>query len=79
MDTAGGMFIYDRDWNLVKAQLDLLKRYGVKNIYLHLGVNQPYVWKNYSDDDYRFFQKTIDYLDDNGFTYGIEFQALEAK
>ncbi len=76
---AGGMFIYDRDWNLVKAQLDLLKRYGVTNIYLHLGVNQPYVWKDYSDDDYRFFQKTIDYLDDNGFTYGIEFQALEAK
>jgi len=76
---AGGMFIYDRDWNLVKAQLDLLKRYGVKNIYLHLGVNQPYVWKDYSDDDYRFFQQTIDYLDANGFTYGIEFQALEAK
>lgn len=76
---AGGMFIYDRDWNLVKAQLDLLKRYGVRNIYLHLGVNQPYPWKNYSDDDYRFFQRTIDYLDDNGFTYGIEFQALEAK
>lgn len=76
---AGGMFIYDRDWNLVKAQLDLLKKYGVKNIYLHLGVNQPYVWKDYSDDDYRFFQQTIDYLDDNGFTYGIEFQALEAK
>jgi hypothetical protein len=76
---AGGMFIYDRDWNLVKAQIDLLKRYGVKNIYLHLGVNQPYVWKGYSDDDYRFFQQTIDYLDANGFTYGIEFQALEAK
>ena len=76
---AGGMFIYDRDWNLVKAQLDLLKKYGVKNIYLHLGVNQPYVWKDYSDDDYRFFQQTIDYLDENGFTYGIEFQALEAK
>ena len=76
---AGGMFIYDRDWNLVKAQLDLLKKYGIKNIYLHLGVNQPYVWKDYSDDDYRFFQQTIDYLDDNGFTYGIEFQALEAK
>lgn len=76
---AGGMFIYDRDWNLVKAQLDLLKRYGVRNIYLHLGVNQPYPWKDYSDEDYRFFQSTIDYLDDNGFTYGIEFQALEAK
>lgn len=76
---AGGMFIYDRDWNLVKAQLDLLRRYGVKNIYLHLGVNQPYVWKDYSDDDYRFFQQTIDYLDDNGFTYGIEFQAFEAN
>lgn len=76
---AGGMFIYDRDWNLVKAQLDLLKRYGVMNIYLHLGVNQPYVWKTYSDDDYAFFQQTIDYLDENGFTYGIEFQALEAK
>lgn len=76
---AGGMFIYDRDWNLVKAQLDILKKYGVKNIYLHLGVNQPYVWKDYSDDDYAYFQKTIDYLDDNGFTYGIEFQALEAK
>lgn len=76
---AGGMFIYDRDWNLVKAQLDLLKSYGVMNIYLHLGVNQPYVWKEYSDDDYRFFQQTVDYLDDNGFTYGIEFQALEAK
>lgn len=76
---AGGMFIYDRDWNLVKAQIDLLKKYGVKNIYLHLGVNQPYVWKDYSDDDYAYFQKTIDYLDENGFTYGIEFQALEAK
>lgn len=76
---AGGMFIYDRDWNLVKAQLDLLKHYGVRDIYLHLGVNQPYLWKDYSDDDYAFFQKTIDYLDDNGFTYGIEFQALEAK
>jgi len=76
---AGGMFIYDRDWNLVKAQIDQLKHYGVKNIYLHLGVNQPYVWKDYNDDDYRFFQQTIDYLDANGFTYGIEFQALEAN
>jgi hypothetical protein len=76
---AGGMFIYDRDWDLVKAQIDLLHRYGVRSIYLHLGVNQPYPWKTYSDDDYRFFQQTIDYLDELGFTYGIEFQALEAK
>lgn len=75
----GGMFIYDRDWNLVKAQLDLLEKYGVKDIYLHLGVNQPYLWKDYSDDDYAYFQKTIDYLDDHGFRYGIEFQALESK
>lgn len=76
---AGGMFVYNRDWDIVKAQIDLLKRYGVNDIYLHLGVNQPYPWKTYSDDDYAFFQKTIDYLDDNGFTYGVEFQALEAK
>ena len=76
---AGGMFIYDRDWELVKAQIDLLHRYGVRSIYLHLGVNQPYPWKTYSEDDYRFFQQTIDYLDELGFTYGIEFQALEAK
>ncbi|MCC6484834.1 MAG: hypothetical protein IT209_08315 [Armatimonadetes bacterium] len=76
---AGGMFVYDRDWNVVKAQIDLLHKYGVRSIYLHLGVNQPYPWKTYSDDDYRFFQQTIDYLDDLGFTYGVEFQALEAK
>lgn len=76
---AGGMFIYDRDWNLVQAQLELLEKYGVKDIYLHLGVNQPYLWKDYSDDDYAYFQKTIDYLDEHGFRYGIEFQALESK
>lgn len=76
---AGGMFVYSRDWNVVKAQLDLLKRYGVLDIYLHLGVNQPYPWKTYSDDDYKFFQQTIDYMDDLGFRYGVEFQALEAK
>ncbi|GEM_PF-782441 len=76
---AGGMFVYGRDWNVVKAQLDLLKKYGVRSLYLHLGVNQPYVWKTYSDDDYKFFQQTIDYLDEQGFTYGLEFQALEAK
>ncbi len=76
---AGGMFIYDRDWNLVQAQLELLEKYGVKDIYLHLGVNQPYLWKDYSDDDYAYFQKTIDYLDEHGFRYGVEFQALESK
>lgn len=76
---AGGMFVYNRDWNVVKAQIDLLHKYGVRSIYLHLGVNQPYPWKTYSDDDYRFFQQTIDYLDELGFTYGVEFQALEAK
>ena len=76
---AGGMLIYDRDWNLVKAQLELLEKYGVKDIYLHLGVNQPYLWKDYSDDDYAYFQKTIDYLDEHGFRYGVEFQALESK
>ncbi len=76
---AGGMFVYDRDWELVKAQIDLLHRYGVRSIYLHLGVNQPYPWKTYSDDDYRFFQQTIDYLDELGFTYGIQFQGLEAR
>ncbi|MEI6914011.1 MAG: hypothetical protein WCL39_02650, partial [Armatimonadota bacterium] len=76
---AGGMFVYNRDWNVVKAQIDLLHRYGVDNIYLHLGVNQPYPWKTYSDDDYKFFQQTIDYLDELGFKYGVEFQALEAK
>lgn len=75
----GGMFVYNRDWNLVKSQIDLLKQYGVRDIYLHLGVNQPYPWKTYSDDDYRFFQQTIDYLDEQGIRYGLEFQALEAK
>lgn len=75
----GGMFVYDRDWNVVKAQIDAMKQHGIRDIYLHLGVNQPYVWLERSDDDFRFFQQTIDYLDDNDFRYGIQFQALEAR
>ena len=71
----GGMYVYrGRDqWETVKAQLDLMKRMGVIDLYLHLGVNVPGSDHD-SPENIAYFQRTIDHLDQLGMRYGTQLQ-----
>jgi hypothetical protein len=77
----GGMFIPDNDWDTIKAQLDLLRRYGVRDIYFNVGngMQVPHTWETKGDDTLRYFQKVIDYMDEIGMRYGVQTSGLEAK
>jgi len=77
----GGMFIPDNDWETIKAQLDLLRRYGVRDIYFNVGngMMTPHTWETKSDEQLRYFQRVIDYMDEIGMRYGVQTSGLEAK
>ena len=77
----GGMFIPDNDWETIKAQLDLLRRYGVRDIYFNVGngMMTPHTWEAKSDEQLRYFQRVIDYMDEIGMRYGVQTSGLEAK
>ncbi|HOW17428.1 MAG TPA: hypothetical protein PLC79_00195 [Phycisphaerae bacterium] len=77
----GGMFIPDNDWDTIKAQLDLLRRYGIRDIYFNVGngMMTPHTWETKSEEQLRYFQRVIDYMDEIGMRYGVQTSGLEAR
>ncbi|MBI4582222.1 MAG: hypothetical protein HY718_21180, partial [Planctomycetes bacterium] len=76
----GGMLIPDDNFDSFKAQIDLLARNNVRDIYFNVGnsIHMPHTWETKSDEKLRYFQKCIDYMDEAGMRYGMEFSGLQA-
>lgn len=76
----GGMHIPDENFESFKAQIDLLAKNNVRDIYFNVGhsIQMPHTWETKSDDKLRFFQKCIDYMDETGMRYGMELSGLQA-
>jgi hypothetical protein len=76
----GGMMIPDDNFDTFKAQIDLLVRNNVRDIYWNVGnsVQMPHTWESKPDERIRYFQKCIDYMDEVGMRYGMEFSGLQA-
>ena len=76
----GGMFIPDADFDTFKAQIDLLVANNVRDIYWNVGhsIQMPRTWETKSDDKIAYMQKCIDYMDQVGIRYGMQFSGLQA-
>jgi hypothetical protein len=76
----GGMLIPDRNFDTFHAQIDLLARNNVRDVYFNVGssVQMPHTWETKSDEDIRLFQRCIDYMDEAGVRYGMELSGLQA-
>ncbi len=76
----GGMMIPDDNFDTFKAQIDLLARNHVFDVYFNVGssIQMPHTWETKSDERLRYFQKCIDYMDEAGMRYGMELSGLQA-
>ncbi len=76
----GGMVIPDQDFETFKAEMDLLVRANVRDVYLNVGssVQMPHTWETKSDDQMRLFQRCVDYMDKVGMRYGMQPSGLQA-
>lgn len=77
----GGMHIPDENFDTFKAQIDLLVRNNVRDVYWNVGhsTQMPRTWETKSDDRLRHFQRCIDYMDEAGVRYGMQFSGLQAN
>jgi hypothetical protein len=77
----GGMHIPDENFDTFKAQIDLLARHNVRDVYWNVGhsTQMPRTWESKSDDRLRHFQRCIDYMDEAGIRYGMQFSGLQAN
>ncbi|GMU22043.1 MAG: hypothetical protein AMXMBFR13_21310 [Phycisphaerae bacterium] len=77
----GGMLIPDEKFETFKAQIDLLVKNNVRDVYFNVGnsIHMPHTWETKSDEKLRYFQQCIDYMDEAGVRYGMEFSGLQAK
>lgn len=76
----GGMMIPDDRFETFKAQIDLLVKNNVRDVYFNVGnsMQMPHTWETKSDEKLRYFQKCVDYMDEVGMRYGMEFSGLQA-
>ncbi len=76
----GGMLIPDPDIESFKAQIDLLVRNNVRDIYFNVGssIQMPRTWETKSDEQMRLFQQCVDYMDEVGMRYGMQASGLQA-
>ncbi len=76
----GGMLIPDENFESFSAQIDLLARNHVLDIYFNVGnsIHMPHTWETKSDEKIRYLQKCIDLMDERGIRYGMEFSGLQA-
>lgn len=76
----GGMLIPDHNLDAFKAQIDLLVRNNVRDVYLNVGssVQIPRTWETKNPDQLRLFQRYVDYMDEKGMRYGLQPSGLQA-
>ena len=76
----GGMLIPDERFETFKAQIDLLVKNNVRDVYFNVGnsIHMPHTWESKSDEKLAYLQKCIDTMDAAGVRYGMEFSGLQA-